>query len=190
MTTKDLQQAYMGIFSILVRKLSKINDRNGHMVRTRSTLLETPSRKKRADQEFYPENSPPEGPHNWPPAIVESGYSESRPKLQADAWWWLTASYGDVKTALTVSVHREKRKISIQRWELDDCMRAEPARKIPHLVQHVVVSKRADATVDVANAPLILPLENLLLRPANGDILLTEDDLKTWVDKIWLVQNL
>jgi hypothetical protein len=69
--------------------------------------------------------------------------------------------------------------------------RAEPAKKVPEVVQKVVVSQGAnDSPVHITGAPLVIGFEELFLRPAEeekgeGDIVIGEDDLTMLAEKVW-----
>lgn len=73
---------------------------------------------------------------------IESGYSESKAKLAADARWWLAESQGDVAIAITISVHKTRREITIDLWGVvARPTRADPARKVPAVEHRVVLSQ-------------------------------------------------
>ncbi|KAF7121832.1 hypothetical protein CNMCM5793_009385 [Aspergillus hiratsukae] len=59
---------------------------------------------KEADQSCRPVHLPAGHSNHWPSVVVESAYSESQSKLANDARWWLNASEGELKTAITFMV--------------------------------------------------------------------------------------
>ncbi|GFF44766.1 hypothetical protein IFM51744_05898 [Aspergillus udagawae] len=67
---------------------------------------------------------------------------------------------------------------------------AEPAKKVPEVVQKVVASQGAnDSPVHITGAPLVIGFEELFLRPAEeekgeGDIIIGEDDLTMLAEKV------
>lgn len=125
--------------------------------------------------------------------VVETGYSESKSKLEADAKWWLNESNGEVKTALAVSIKKTKKEIAIQRWELvAGPTRADPDRTGPDVVQQLVISKRVDQPdATVTNAPWTVPFENVLRLPQGpeGDTEFTANELTIMAEAVWTAQE-
>lgn len=53
----------------------------------------------------------------FPTMVVEIAWSETRTKLVEDMNFWLSQCYGEVRTALSITVHA-RGKITIEKWEL------------------------------------------------------------------------
>lgn len=53
----------------------------------------------------------------WLTVVIEVGYSESLPKLQVDASFWITESKGDIKIVLVAKIDRSKQQNVLQKWE-------------------------------------------------------------------------
>ena len=47
-------------------------------------------------------NQRPDQTREWPFLVIEAGLSDSMPRLQADAAWWLANSGGQVKLVLLI----------------------------------------------------------------------------------------
>ncbi|KAJ5362444.1 hypothetical protein N7541_003288 [Penicillium brevicompactum] len=61
---------------------------------------------KQADDSFVPRSRLPHGltPGGWPTVVVETGVSESLPKLREDAVGWFPMSEGRVRIVLLISI--------------------------------------------------------------------------------------
>lgn len=186
-TTGAHELAHTGFALKMHEKLIQMNAHKSVYFKAKQTRG-TRSRRKEPDQQFQPKILPPGRSKQWPSMIIEAGYSESKSKLAADARWWLQESAGDVKVALTISIHKSKREIVYEIWELVDGhqTRAEPERRVPQSRQQVVVSQ-SQAAASVANAPLVIPFECLFLREAGAqeDLILTNDDLIELAEYVW-----
>ncbi|KAJ5101227.1 hypothetical protein NUU61_003449 [Penicillium alfredii] len=155
----------------------------------RKTTHEGP-RTKEADHGLYPRRLPAGRTDKWPSIAIEVGYAESKGKLRNDLRWWLSQSSGEVKAAISISTHKSKREIVIEIWAMTDTSSGTK----PTLQQRLVISKpTADGTTDVTNAPLTVPFESLFLRATDrseeGDIQMTEDDLRQMAEEIWETQT-
>ncbi|OJJ35176.1 hypothetical protein ASPWEDRAFT_40360 [Aspergillus wentii DTO 134E9] len=194
MTTQVHEQAAQGITAMIQEEILEMG-LSDNMCFIGSAQVQTQSRQKKADQEYVPVELPKGRTRKWPSAVVETGYSESKSKLQTDAQWWLAESNGEVRTALTISVHQKKEEIVLQKWEMmERPTRENPDRHAPVMMQQVVMSRRpGEGAIHISNAPLRIAFESLFLRPAGEserDILFTEKSLKSLATKVWVVQQL
>lgn len=152
-TFEDHERAQTGLVNIMLTKLAAMNGANMSLDWTGSAEIQTPSCTKRADQQFAPRRLPRGRSDVWPTLVIQAGFSDSKPKLEADAKWWITESKGDVKTALVIYLHQSEANVIIQKWE-------SPIAK-----QEVVVS-RLDGRPEpvVSNRPIIVSFGDLFLR--------------------------
>lgn len=158
------------------------------MKATGSKKYQTPSGIKRADQSFKPKDLPEGRSEFWPALVIETGWSESKQKLQDDASWFLRESAGDVKVAVTIEIHQEIPEIVIEKWEPKLNPTSPRIGVQSTLAQHIAISKtkgRPASTTTVEGAPLVIPFEDLFLRPprpGEGNIKFTHQDLRDVVD--------
>lgn len=73
---------------------------------------------------------------------------------------------------------------------IDRPMRTEQGKKVAEVVQKVVMSQATDQPVHITGVPLVVPFEDLFLRPVNAnagesDIFLKEEDLKKVAGRVW-----
>lgn len=194
-TSKDHERAHTALANLLIGKLAAMNEVNLSLDWTGSADIETPSRTKRADQEFAPRNRPPDRSELWPTLVMEAGFSESKPKLESGADWWIKASQGDVRTALTISVHRKTPEIVIKKWEpICTLQTSNRAQFEPVLQKHLVVSNQKGQTEAVViNGPLVLSFRDLFLRDAGRgekeEIEFSENDIRTMAQMVWKKQK-
>lgn len=156
----------------------------------------TPTRTKKPDQSYRPVNLPAGHSNRFPSVVIESAWSERQSKLADDARWWLNASQGELKTAITISVQKKKRAITIEKWEaISRPTRGEPGKMVPEVVQKVTMTREGDGKpVHVTGAPLVIGFDKLFLRPAEedkgeGDVFLDNDDLTLVADLTWMGFN-
>ncbi|KAJ9220354.1 hypothetical protein DTO169C6_7243 [Paecilomyces variotii] len=194
LTYKDHERTHMALVNLMIFKLSSMNGANLELDWTGSADIATPSRTKRADQEVAPQEIPPGRSDQWPSLVIEAGFSESKSKLESDGRWWLVESHGDVKTALTIDVNRRRPEIVIQKW-VPICTGQNRTRSqiSPTLQQQVVLSRQHDEQeATVSNGPLVLPFQDLFLRPpgkAESDIEFTDSDLRELSKMVWKKQK-
>ncbi|RHZ50894.1 hypothetical protein CDV55_101607 [Aspergillus turcosus] len=179
--TRATAQAFMGIHNTsIVRRLAFRNrDHLDDQLRTlgRADVF-TPSRIKPPDMSYRPVRLPAGRSNRWPSVVFQCAYSDADGKLANDACWWLKASGGDVETILTISVWKKSKGITFERWELiSRPTRGDPGKRVPEVVQKVVVSKEGDEPVRITGAPLVIGFEKLFLRPAeeekgDGDVII------------------
>jgi hypothetical protein len=164
------KQAYHGMNKILIDKLKAMNVGNNLQL-LGTADVKTPERTKRPDLSYLPEQLPAGRPDHWPSVVGECAYSESQSKLASDARWWLNASSGEVKTVLAITMWKKNKGMTLETWGLiSRPTRAEPAKKVPEVVQKVVVSQGAnDSPVHITGAPLVTGFEELFLRPAEEE---------------------
>jgi hypothetical protein len=187
--------AHRELDKLIIAELTLMNKLVGEIRPYGAAQIESGSVKKRADTSYRPENLPAGRADKWPTVSIETGYTESKAKLAGDARWWLIESAGDVKTVLTIFVHQRKKEIIIERWRMiDRPMRTEQGKKVAEVVQKVVMSQVTDQPVHITGAPLVVPLEDLLLRPVNAnagenDISLSKEDLEVVAGSVWKVHT-
>lgn len=118
----------MNFHDLLKSKLLSTNLREELLSLGRADV-ETETRQKEPDQSYLPSYLPPGRTDKWLRMVIESGYSESKAKLPADMRWWFAESQGNVTIAITISVHKTKREITIELWRMmERPARAEPAK--------------------------------------------------------------
>jgi hypothetical protein len=78
----------------------------------------TPTKGKQGDQAFLPPSRCPSAQRaaGWPTLVIETGVSQSLPRLREDAKWWLAASSGNVRIVLVISIKRTS--VSFEIWQL------------------------------------------------------------------------
>lgn len=92
-----------------------MNDLDEQLDPLGTALFEMGERSKRADKVYRPRHPPRPGTKIWSPTLaVEIGYEEGKRKLATDARWWLTASNGEVKIGVTISINQIRRDITLQ----------------------------------------------------------------------------
>lgn len=139
--TQATEGAHLGIHNTLIMRLAAMNIR--HQLRSLGrTDVMTPSRIKQPTQSYKPRQIPASRSTQWPSVLIQSAYSEAESKLASDARWWLNASGGEVETVLTISVWKRSKGITFEKWDLiSRPTRGDPERKVPKVVQKVVVSE-------------------------------------------------
>lgn len=165
-----------------------------------STYKPTPTKGKQGDQAFIPPSRcpGPQRPAGWPTFVIETGVSESLPRLREDAKWWLAASSGDVRIVLVISIKRTS--VSFEKWQLApsndprpltrayiDTLRL-PGPHIPPLFQQPATIQQAYSAHEVEvtstrieGAPMILPFAALYDRPPGPrevDVVLDPQDFR------------
>ncbi|OJI97990.1 hypothetical protein ASPVEDRAFT_880478 [Aspergillus versicolor CBS 583.65] len=157
------------------------------------TGYQSATRQKCADQAYVPKRLPSGRSNHWPSMVIECGWSETRAKLERDCRWWLHDSDGDVKIALSISVHMRRKQIIIQKWESFQLQtRAGQAQTGERLAQTIVLSQVRDHPIRLTGPPLRLEFDKVFLRqplPTQGehDIEITAEDLRFLAQDIWQV---
>ncbi|KAL4778347.1 hypothetical protein BJX76DRAFT_366382 [Aspergillus varians] len=151
------------------------------------------TKRKCADQAYVPSRLPPGRSDHWPSMVIECGWSETRAKLEHDCRWWLHDSNGDVKIALSVSVHMRRKQVTIHKWESFQVqIRAGQAQTGERLAQTIVLSQVQSHPIRVTGAPLRLEFDKVFLRQPlptqdEHDIEITAEDLRFMAEEVWRV---
>ena len=91
-------------------------DRDEELVSIGATPVLSDNNGNAPDMYYIPSTSPQRRTRKWPSGIVETTYSESAAKSRADIKWWLLASDGDVRVALSVHVSPRRLWIVVEHW--------------------------------------------------------------------------
>jgi hypothetical protein len=138
---------------------------------------------KQADHGWGPKRPPP-GFERRPAVALEVAWSESDAKLNSDVRFWLNPADGNAKICLTLRVNKHEPAIRIEQWRLQN-------EKI-HRFQTIRVTKVKEQ-IHVTGHPLILPFEDLFLRPtstpAERDIEITQQALEQVGESLWELQG-
>ena len=134
--------------------------------------------KKEPDECLVPGTRMPTGStQGWPTLVIETGVSESLPKLRNDANWWFNYSNGTVRIVLVIAVNKDRKEVVIEKWQLlppsapnpitraalDQIRQELPAPMPPRIHQPSATQRSYDAQVvkvttnNITGAPLILP---------------------------------
>ncbi|RMZ76861.1 hypothetical protein DV738_g4694, partial [Chaetothyriales sp. CBS 135597] len=145
---------------------------------------------KEADSAFRPKSLRPDDA-DWPTIVLESGLSESLPRLRLDAAWWLTESQGQVKTVIVISVKPATPIIHVEKWELaprpQPTARASSTFNLPPPPDPTQIQQITLEPNTVTGAPLILEFEKLFLRlavPPESDITFSAQELSDFAADI------
>ncbi|RHZ49643.1 uncharacterized protein CDV56_103353 [Aspergillus thermomutatus] len=140
-------------------------------------LLCARSKGKQPDQCLFPNSGTPRDRAAWPTLVVEAGVVGSLPRLREDARWWLRNSQGEVRIAIVLGMHRQRRKLIIKKWQ-------QPAAS-----PQAYAAQTTEISSDTASGtPLVLPFEELFNRPPQGretDIVLAEEQLRCCMRWAW-----
>jgi hypothetical protein len=162
----------------LLQKINLQLDRMGlneHYRWGGATRYKSTARGKEGDQVFSPaQRWPSSNGLSWPTVVIETGVSESRPKLVQDARWWFGSSNGQVRIVILISA--TKHAVHIERWQLAppgapnpltrsyiNTLRNDPINVPPFTLQSLHVQQpyscaEIDITAsNVVGAPLIIP---------------------------------
>ncbi|EED14293.1 hypothetical protein TSTA_105050 [Talaromyces stipitatus ATCC 10500] len=167
--------------------LMKIDRRQ--LIKISTASIETDERSKRADRAYKPRRLPKYRDQRWPTLVVEVGYTEVRRKLANDTRWWLTASNGDVKTVVTISINQKYREITFEKWGPNT-----EAPEQPVVLQSIQVQQDADLQhIKISGkCPLVLSFEAIFLRhpqtACETDIEFSQDELEKFAVDTWDVQ--
>jgi len=172
-----------------------------------STYKPTPAKGKQGDQAFIPPSRcpAPRRPADWPTFVIETGVSESLPRLQEDAKWWLAASSGDVRIVLVISIKRTR--VSFEKWQLAPLNAPRPLSRayidtlrlqsphIPPLLQQPATIQQPYSVHEVEvtstrvdGAPMILPFSALYDRPPGPgevDVVLNAQDFRDITSRLF-----
>lgn len=151
--------------------------------------LQTQKRiKKEADSSFKPRCRNREG--DFPTLVIESGVSESVPRMRVDARLWLVGSGGEVKVVLVTAINVDAKTIILERWENRPTPVARPSTRSnlseqPTLGRRIQIDLSSDT---VTGSPLKIPFRKIFLREPGareGDVVLVTADLLSWANGIW-----
>ncbi|KAJ5178272.1 uncharacterized protein N7500_000971 [Penicillium coprophilum] len=146
-------------------------------------------RVKRPDLAWTPSDLPIGRETTWPSFAIEVAWLEPRRKVEQDIEFWLCQSKGDVKAAMSITVHCRGGKISFEKWDIN---RSQSAKQVS-----VFPSQRMDVVRDPAsdcpkfNGRIEIPYEDIYLRQKGaGDtnFILKEEDVALMARKIWISQ--
>jgi len=157
--------------------------------RTESATFKGNGSEKEADCSWRPWTTRPLIP-DWPTLVIESGISQSRDRLVADAHWWLENSGGQVKIVLVISFSQSEKEIRLQQWELVTIPdpHATQGQPGPTITAPAII-REIDLVAGVPNkASLTLNFENIFLRPpaeGEGDFIFSPEELERYSTKVW-----
>lgn len=179
------EAAHSAINMAIMGKLHDMRLAERGLIGFDQTTAMTSSRWKEADVAYVPRRCPPGRSKDWPTFALESGYTDSQGMLDGNARWWLHASNGDTKIAMTIDLDRKWRRIKMRVYELSDNGNVDE--------QDVTISKPPNAqnTQVGSGSPLVISFRKLFLRePSNNemDIELTDQDLIWIAEDTWDMQ--
>lgn len=137
----------------------------------------------------------PNNDKDWPHLVIEAGDSESLPRLQADAKWWIENSEGQVRIVLILKIDTKKRTIRILKYI--SVQPPSPPRYSLRQYPVSVPSLSADIFMDhsvspaqIQGTPLTLEFDRIFGRspnpPFESNIVLTTERLNDWaIEYIW-----
>ncbi|KAJ9219519.1 hypothetical protein DTO271D3_747 [Paecilomyces variotii] len=191
MRTAVHEQAHEGLNTLIVGKFTLMNGLDLQLQQMGQVSITSNGRTKAADKTYRPKDLPQGRSPLWPTVIIEAGYSEQKAKLADDARWWLLEADGDLKTALTISVHTKRKESTVEKWELiPRPTRQDKNKKVAEVTGHIVMSQKEEDPIDVTGHLLTLPFEHFFLRPAKsgeGDIILDKSDMEIIAELVWNV---
>jgi hypothetical protein len=80
----------------------------------------TTTKEKSPDASWMPPTIPPDlagiRDPKWPTVVVETAWSERKPKLKQDLKFWVGQAKGQVRVLLTIKIRQRDGKITIKRW--------------------------------------------------------------------------
>lgn len=189
MQTKAHLAASEAFHSLILRKLIPMNDLDLKLEYYPGTVFwkrDTSNRAKNADRTYRPKLIPKDRSRDWPTMVLEVEVSGLPRKLAADARWWILESNNDVRTVVTISISRMQRMVTFEKRTSSDAT----------VAYRTVLSQERERDRETilasTNDPLVIPLEDLFLRPADGhlesDIVFGIDDLKKIATDAWDLQ--
>lgn len=139
--------------------------------------------------------------------VIETGVSESLPRLRADADWWFTNSNGAIRIVLLFSIRKASKRVVVEKWQLAppgtaaplttnaiNLLRQQQPTPMPPLVQQPAAMQLPYAaqeitieTNQIRGSPLIIPFQALFDRLPQGnehDIVLGDQDLRSITDSV------
>ncbi|KAL3459480.1 hypothetical protein BJX64DRAFT_291149 [Aspergillus heterothallicus] len=142
---------------------------------------------KESDMAFWPKRAPTYINAGWPGVVIETAYSETPKKLQADIRWWLHKSEGHVKTVIAILIAKNAPRLKFEKWEVAANGRIQAAQHI-----NVSLNKSVDR-VTVVGGPLTINFAHVFLRqpsiPREQDIEIGDDELESLARDVWAEEN-
>lgn len=120
MKTGAHEAAHVALNTLLIVKLTGMGHAYRGLDKPGQKSVSSPSRRKDADLSYRPKRLPQGRSKQWPTLVAESGYLDSQAILDNNAGWWLSASGGDVKIAVTIDIHKKRRDVYFKLYELLD----------------------------------------------------------------------
>ncbi|KAJ5382338.1 hypothetical protein N7517_000249 [Penicillium concentricum] len=155
----------------------------GRLHKYSHATIQATTRGKQPDHGWGPKRPPPGYPRR-PSVVLEVAWSESESILNSDIRFWLNPTDGNARICLTLRVDRHEPAIRIEKWT--------PQNGRVHCSQIIRVTKVL-GQICVTNHPLIIPFEDLFLRPpsipAERDIEISQQALQGIADTIWDFQE-
>lgn len=180
MKTGAREAAHVTSNNRLIRKLIFMDSADKGLEGIGSKTISSTSRSKEADLAYRPLELPQGRSKEWPTFTLESGYSNSKDVLENNAKWWISASGRNVKVAVTIDIHEQRKEVNIRTYRLqNDGTIGE---------QLVTVSEDQGGSVHVNSAPLVIPFHDLFLRDPTGnetDIEFDNGDMRHLGKAIW-----
>lgn len=175
--------AFSQIFFLWARQV-----RDNPLVATNRATVRGSTRSKEADISWRPLLPPTGRSNKWPTLAVEISWSEQRLKFEQDVDFWLSESNGDVKVALTISVHARGR-ITIESWELASAPAGGVSK--PHPTQRIEIVRNPAPNCSPIEGQLTLPFQDIFLRDKQKDetdFTLTHNDMEDIATVVWATQ--
>lgn len=175
------EAAHLTFNNHLIGKLAFMNSAHLGLEGIGAKTISSTPRSKEADLAYRPLELPEGRSKQWPTLALESGYSNSNDLLENNAKWWISGSGGDVKVAVTIDIHKQRREVNVRIYALQHDGVTEE--------QHATVSQQQQGqSAHVNNAPLIISFHGLFLRDPTGDesdIEFGDDDMRHLGRAIW-----
>lgn len=187
------EAAHEAIRIVVIEKLTHMSNaaRGLYGMGGRTVKEEKNQRAKEADLSYIPIRLPRGRSNEWPTFVLESGYTDSREKLTANAEWWLNASNGDTKIAMTVDIDKKWRKIALKIFEYSDDTGNLHEENVTIQKPYSINSDSSSTAQVLGDKPLRIPFRKLFLREPvgnEGDIVLEDDDLIYIAEAAWFKQ--
>ncbi|KAJ5845176.1 hypothetical protein N7534_008845 [Penicillium rubens] len=172
-----------------------------------STYKPTAGAGKQGDQAFLPPIRCPNGlpSGSWPTFVIETGVSESLPRLREDAKRWFIISQGLVRIVIIMSI--KLTEVTFEKWQLAptnapcpltraylDGLRTQPLNVPPLVTQPIPTQQPYSAQEvyvqpnNVVGAPLSIPFAAIYDRPpgpGEHDILINANDFLEITEKLF-----
>jgi len=139
------------------------------------------TRGKTADISWLPSELPSSRSAKWPAVAVDVKWSELQSKLVQDMQFWLCDTPGQVKVAMTLSIHR-RGDITIERWGVS------PGSQDPFVSQRMKIARKVVPGHPRIQGSIDMAFEDVFLRPkqkTETDFVLTNEDMQAIARPIW-----